>query len=1093
MAQDEKNLIWLGTDGGLFLYDGYRSIPTPLDMTIYCLKPIDNLLYAGTTEGLLIYDPQTQHCTRPQRDFTEGRTIEVVGSEILIGTPEGLWSYDRATGRFTMQDSTLKNIYSLLYTEGKLYMGTISGLYVTKDGMTRQIPLVQDGEDQPFVSSIAEDRQRQCIWVGTGAKLLRYDLATGQVNDTPALRESSVKTMVVQDDGCLVVGTDNGLYTYQDNEWSRDLHNSRDPHSLADNVVWSTYVDREGNILLGTDGGVSVISHSSYYYYLPISEMTGTTDGNKMSSLLVDHEGRKWLGGSNGLIVGKRWYRMTDGTHTITHNRIRRVYEDPGNNIWIATDNSIHLYDEASGQMRNVIVTDSTGQYSSRWAYDIIDDGSGRMWIAAWNGGIFVVDKQRLKTASALITADEHVVEGLSALWVRQLVRDQSGHIWARTGKGLDCIDISDLKVKNIHQEPTGYIISDRQGRIWEAGKDSLTCYAPGLAPRTLSLGYNQPTEAVGLCETNNGIWVITNGECLQMGENVPELRLRIPDIVAYGAYYSLKDKCLYIGGVDGLVSINPSEINNGKVNRQLMLTNLLVNERQRVFDGQAIRLSHNENSLELWLSDLPYTGGVPVSYAYQLTGAENTWHLMSSVKEPLVYSSLPTGSYTLRIRTVDGVKQQNDVFQTAIIILPPWYWSWWAKGVYMLLMLGLLFWLNRFFMVRKQLAREKREKQLMLEQSKARMTFYTNMSHNLKGALYRVMMPLSEMVAVSKNKEQIRMISAIRSQTTQMNLLIRQAFDLGDAAEHDSEMQQSRINIVSFLKETVEGMKPALQQKKISVDIDTDSHHIYMLTEVLSMDSIFSILIQTLVRHSIDNGSLKVSLNTGAHPGMVLVTFSSSTMTVPENQRPYIFQRYVQSGKATDNLYIVKEYVETLGGIIRAEATDSDGTSFRLLFNILETDAALSTKTETAELTSEETISEKDENLMREITAAIEDHMFDSDFNVTMLQDTVGIGQKLLYRKVKQITGMTPVEYMRTVRLEKAARLLSEGRFSISEVMYMVGFTKPGYFSKCFQETFGVTPSAYIKMKTDESAAENENSPSVPGGFIDSEVWIKN
>ena len=47
---------------------------------------------------------------------------------------------------------------------------------------------------------------------------------------------------------------------------------------------------------------------------------------------------------------------------------------------------------------------------------------------------------------------------------------------------------------------------------------------------------------------------------------------------------------------------------------------------------------------------------------------------------------------------------------------------------------------------------------------------------------------------------------------------------------------------------------------------------------------------------------------------------------------------------------------------------------------------------------------------------------------------------------------------------MEKAARLLREGRFSISEVMYMVGFTKSGYFSKCFQEAFGMTPSAYIK-----------------------------
>ena len=143
-------------------------------------------------------------------------------------------------------------------------------------------------------------------------------------------------------------------------------------------------------------------------------------------------------------------------------------------------------------------------------------------------------------------------------------------------------------------------------------------------------------------------------------------------------------------------------------MNRKLMLTCLLVNDVQRLYNGHNIRLPHNENSIELWLSDLPYTGDVSVSYAYQLSGIDDTWHLMQSVNEPLVYSSLPVGNYTLKIRTIDNAGLQgNEVFQTDISILPPWYWSWWAKAVYALLLLGFLFWLNRFYRVRRQLARE--------------------------------------------------------------------------------------------------------------------------------------------------------------------------------------------------------------------------------------------------------------------------------------------------------------------------------------------------------------------------------------------------
>jgi AraC-like DNA-binding protein len=102
------------------------------------------------------------------------------------------------------------------------------------------------------------------------------------------------------------------------------------------------------------------------------------------------------------------------------------------------------------------------------------------------------------------------------------------------------------------------------------------------------------------------------------------------------------------------------------------------------------------------------------------------------------------------------------------------------------------------------------------------------------------------------------------------------------------------------------------------------------------------------------------------------------------------------------------------------------------------------------------------DDVLIAEITEAIEQNIEDSDFNVTQLQKTVGIGNKQLYRKIKQLTDMTPVEFIRNLRMKKAASLLKEGKFSVSEVMYMVGFSNSGYFSKCFQKAFGVTPKEY-------------------------------
>ena len=110
--------------------------------------------------------------------------------------------------------------------------------------------------------------------------------------------------------------------------------------------------------------------------------------------------------------------------------------------------------------------------------------------------------------------------------------------------------------------------------------------------------------------------------------------------------------------------------------------------------------------------------------------------------------------------------------------------------------------------------------------------------------------------------------------------------------------------------------------------------------------------------------------------------------------------------------------------------------------------------------------LSEADRKLLDEINSAIEEHMIDSDFNVTMLQEVMSMGNKQLYRKVKALTGSTPVEYIRDLRMRKAAKLLSAGKFSVSEVMYTVGFSNSSYFSKCFSKAFGMTPTEYMKQK---------------------------
>jgi signal transduction histidine kinase/ligand-binding sensor domain-containing protein/DNA-binding response OmpR family regulator len=103
------------------------------------------------------------------------------------------------------------------------------------------------------------------------------------------------------------------------------------------------------------------------------------------------------------------------------------------------------------------------------------------------------------------------------------------------------------------------------------------------------------------------------------------------------------------------------------------------------------------------------------------------------------------------------------------------------------------------------------------------------------------------------------------------------------------------------------------------------------------------------------------------------------------------------------------------------------------------------------------------DEILLEKVTKAIEENMEKEEFNIIMLTEIMAIDQKQLYRKIKQLTGMTPINYMRKLKMKKAAVLLTQEKFTISEVMYLVGYTNASYFTKCFSEEFGLTPKQFI------------------------------
>lgn len=102
------------------------------------------------------------------------------------------------------------------------------------------------------------------------------------------------------------------------------------------------------------------------------------------------------------------------------------------------------------------------------------------------------------------------------------------------------------------------------------------------------------------------------------------------------------------------------------------------------------------------------------------------------------------------------------------------------------------------------------------------------------------------------------------------------------------------------------------------------------------------------------------------------------------------------------------------------------------------------------------------DDVFLGKFMAQIEAVYADSEYNVEKLSETLGLSRGHLHRKIKELTGISPVDFLRNYRLGKAAELLRQKKFTISEVAYQTGFTSPAYFAKCFKAVYHVTPTEF-------------------------------
>jgi PAS domain S-box-containing protein len=754
--KDRSGFLWVSSNESLERFDPATETTTRFSVDgngpNSVLGPVRHIsqdragiVWLATDSGLHRLDPATgsfRHYSKDSAGLSSSAvksTYEDREGTLWVCTVAGLDAFDRHTEKVT--DRIPLNLPEALVVKaledhaGVLWIIYLSGNGVASwDRHTRRLTLYAVGDGEPAgtalsgVQGIHEDAEGN-LWLAT-----RGSRASGLVKVDPSrrsairYRHSAVDPESLSDDmlmsvfedreGNIWVGTaTTGVDRFQRKPlpFKRYRNEPGNPQSLLRSSVTSVYADSQENIWVGSALGLTRIDGRSggYSFFRNAGFGPSNLSNPFVISIVEDRAGFLWFGTYGGLNrYDPRTGRFTAfrhnpaDPHSLGHDQVNCLMVDRQGTLWAGTgDGFSRLEDPATGRFRSWKAGGSDGA-SPQEVGAIMQDPDGALWLISGALQHFDPTTGRFTAyklgPSRTGTAERVLSSALVRIGKRMntvLTLDQSGVLWVATTDGLVRFD----------RERGNYTVYD--------DRDGL------------------PASAVhGILADRNGImWVSTLGGLSRFN---PRTRTFInyhdTDGLAGNAFEGYPASCqsrrgqMFFGSKSGLTSFWPEQIVENPYIPPVVLTefslrNLPVTPgpgsalAKSITFTPSLTLSHEQNMFSFEFAALSYVDSQRNQYRYMLEPLDQSWHSVDSAHRMATFTTLPAGNYTLRVQGSNHRGAWND--QGVVLrlqILPPWWATWWFRGVCGVVLLTLV-WVAYRFRIR-QLQREFKKLQDMIE-----------------------------------------------------------------------------------------------------------------------------------------------------------------------------------------------------------------------------------------------------------------------------------------------------------------------------------------------------------------------------------------
>ena len=518
----------------------------------------------------------------------------------------------------------------------------------------------------------------------------------------------------------------------------RHYHRDSTRNSPPHNEVFSLLVGAQGILWVGTRTGIGKFDPATraFGHRLKISDNPNELSGNFVSALFVDTRGTLWVG-TYGSGLNKRISENPDQyihyphvhgdvhclgdihhlqdddlPHEFGENGVYAIFEDSSGNLWLGTGAGLHKLipgdnpDSAPTFERYQYKKKVPGCLSQNEVFCITEDREGNLWVGTVDGGLNMLPAGENKKFIHY-THDANDPQSLSDNQVRTLFLDSRGHLWVGTSAGLSQLvpgeKVRFIRYQHDKSNPNSLsnnlvasIAEDSEGNLWIGTQGGGINKFDRQSRRFIALqekdGLSNNNINGVLVDEDDQIWVSTN-KGINKYDPVNGKFAHYDtydgvqaDEFSQGAYCKDHTGQMYFGGINGFNQFYPKAIKENEAVPPVVLTKfLLANKpisisengplKQHINFADRIELNPEDYIFAFEFSALNYRQSHKNQYAYKLEGFDKDWIYTDANDRKAVYTNVPPGNYTFRVRASndDGVWNKEGA-SVEVIVSQPWW-----------------------------------------------------------------------------------------------------------------------------------------------------------------------------------------------------------------------------------------------------------------------------------------------------------------------------------------------------------------------------------------------------------------------------------